>query len=58
MMAPPNMLAVALNYAARGWNIFPLKPQAKNPAFLGGFYTATTNPETSSAGSVEATPTT
>src|SRR3974390_627318 len=45
-MSEPNMLSAALRYAARGWQVFPLKPQTKEPATWHGFYNATTNPET------------
>jgi hypothetical protein len=40
------MLPAALDYASRGWQIFPLKPRAKEPATRRGFYDATTNPAT------------
>jgi bifunctional DNA primase/polymerase-like protein len=33
-----------LGYAARGWQVLPLKPQAKEPATWRGFYDATSNP--------------
>ena len=36
----------ALDYARRGWLIFPCIPNDKPPAFKGGFYSATTNPAT------------
>jgi Bifunctional DNA primase/polymerase, N-terminal len=38
-----NTLTDALSYAARGWQVFPLKPQAKEPATWRGFYDATSN---------------
>jgi putative DNA primase/helicase len=39
-------LAAVLDYAARGWHVFPLKPKTKEPATRRGFYDATTNPAT------------
>ena len=45
-MTHPVMLKVALDYAARGWQVFPLNPQSKEPATRRGFYDATTNPAT------------
>ena len=39
-------LSNVLNYAARGWQVFPLKPQLKEPATARGFYDATNNPAT------------
>ena len=39
-------LDVALDYAARGWQVFPLRPSSKEPATKRGFYAATTNPAT------------
>jgi Bifunctional DNA primase/polymerase, N-terminal len=39
-------LAAALEYAARGWHVFPCRPRSKAPAIENGFYRATTNPET------------
>ena len=41
-----SALADVLDYAARGWQVFPLKPQSKEPATRRGFYDATTNPAT------------
>jgi hypothetical protein len=41
-----SMIAHALDYAARGWQVFPLKQRTKLPATGRGFYDATTNPET------------
>ena len=43
-MAP--LLSDVLRYAARGWQVFPLKPNAKEPATWRGFYDATANPAT------------
>src|SRR5262245_43927396 len=40
------VLQAALNYAARGWQAFPLKPRSKEPATKRGLHDATTNPET------------
>jgi putative DNA primase/helicase len=39
-------LATALDYAARGWAVFPCLPRAKEPATRRGFKDATTNPAT------------
>jgi Bifunctional DNA primase/polymerase, N-terminal len=39
-------LNAALDYAARDWQVFPLRPKAKEPATRRGFYDATTNPAT------------
>jgi hypothetical protein len=36
----------ALDYAARGWAVFPCLPQSKEPATRRGFKDATTNPAT------------
>lgn len=41
-----EVLKAALDYAAHGWQVFPIKPQAKEPATRRGFYDATTNPAT------------
>jgi putative DNA primase/helicase len=40
------MLNAALEYAARGWQVFPLRPRAKEPATWNGFYSGTSNPAT------------
>jgi hypothetical protein len=41
-----NQLDTALRYASSGWQVFPLKAKAKEPATRRGFYDATTNPAT------------
>jgi Bifunctional DNA primase/polymerase, N-terminal len=38
--------AVVLDYAARGYAVFPCLPESKVPAFPGGFKNGTTNPAT------------
>ena len=38
-----EILNAALNYAKRGWPVFPLRPSQKTPMVLGGFHKATTN---------------
>ena len=49
-LAPPDpgapMLELALDYARRGWPVFPCKPTNKAPFFAGGFHAATTDEET------------
>jgi hypothetical protein len=40
------LLTAALEYAQRGWHVFPCRPGSKDPAIARGFYSATTNPET------------
>jgi hypothetical protein len=45
-MSSPDTLTVVLDYAARDWPVFPIKPQSKEPATKRGFYDATTNPAT------------
>lgn len=44
MNATEPMLAAALEYAERGWSVFPLAPGGKRPATANGFYDATTDP--------------
>jgi Bifunctional DNA primase/polymerase, N-terminal len=39
-------LAIALDYAAKGWLVFPCRPGSKTPATRRGFKDATTNPAT------------
>jgi bifunctional DNA primase/polymerase-like protein len=46
MTAPTTILTEVRAYAARGWQVFPLKPRSKEPATWRGFYDATTNPAT------------
>lgn len=41
-----DLLAAALDYAARGLPVFPCLPRGKTPAVRRGFYAATTNPAT------------
>jgi Bifunctional DNA primase/polymerase, N-terminal len=41
-----EFLETALRYAAQGFAVFPCKYCTKQPALPGGFYAATTNPET------------
>lgn len=41
-----ELLAAALEYAAIGWHVFPLKPRGKSPAFKGWQAAATTDPAT------------
>jgi hypothetical protein len=41
-----ELLAAALNYAARGLPVFPVVPRGKTPAVARGFHAATTNPAT------------
>ena len=40
------LLQAALDYAARGFMVFPLWPRSKEPACKHGFKNATTNPAT------------
>lgn len=39
-----TLLEAALDYAARGWRVFPLKPRGKTPLVKGGFKVATVAP--------------
>jgi hypothetical protein len=39
-----DMLKAALEYAERGWAVFPLLPRGKTPLVGGGFKSATTDP--------------
>ena len=39
------MVEYALDYARRGWPVFPCKPTNKAPFFTGGFHAATTDEE-------------
>ena len=41
-----DLLAAALDYAARGLPVFPCVPRGKTPAVARGFHAATTNPAT------------
>ncbi|MCP3464477.1 bifunctional DNA primase/polymerase [Bradyrhizobium sp. CCGUVB23] len=41
-----DLLAAALDYAARRLPVFPIVPRGKTPAVARGFYAATTNPAT------------
>ena len=41
-----NILDAALDYARRGWPVFPCKPTNKAPFIKGGFHAATTDEET------------
>ena len=41
-----DLLAAALDYAARGLPVFPCMPRGKTPAVARGFHSATTNPAT------------
>jgi hypothetical protein len=43
---PAHVLCAALDYAARGFSVFPCVFRTKRPAFKGGFKSATTNPAT------------
>ena len=43
-MTAPDTLTAVLDYAALGWQVFPLKPQSKEPATRRGFYDATDKP--------------
>jgi hypothetical protein len=43
---PARVLRAALDYAARGFSVFPCVYRTKRPAIPGGFHSATTNPAT------------
>jgi hypothetical protein len=43
---PQDNLTVALDYASRGFQVFPLKPRGKEPATRRGLYEATSNTAT------------
>lgn len=43
--APSDVLAVALDLAARGWPVFPCVPGAKRPLTRHGLHDATTDPD-------------
>jgi hypothetical protein len=40
------MIGIVLDYAARGFQCFPVRPAAKEPATRNGFKDATANPAT------------
>ena len=40
-----SLPAAALDYAAAGWLVFPLRPGAKRPATENGFHNASTEPD-------------
>ena len=40
------MVEFALDYARRGWPVFPCRPTNKTPYIKGGHNSATTDPET------------
>ena len=44
--AEQDLLGAALDYAARGWLVFPCRPAAKEPACARGFKNAASNPAT------------
>ncbi len=46
LLSDVPMLEFALDYARRGWPVFPCKPTNKAPFFAGGFHVATTDEET------------
>lgn len=44
MIETNPLLRAALDYAAGGWAIFPLRPRDKRPITANGFKAATTDP--------------
>jgi hypothetical protein len=46
VQAPSGMLDAALQYAGRGWQVFPCNPKNKQPLTKHGFKDATTDPAT------------
>ena len=42
----PPLINAALEYARRGFHVFPVRPGGKDPLVRGGFKSATTDPET------------
>jgi len=40
-----NFLEAALQYAEKGWRVFPCRVQSKTPQIMGGFHKATTDKE-------------
>ena len=39
------LMEFALDYARRGWHVFPCKPSDKAPYIAGGLNSATTDPD-------------
>lgn len=44
MTVANSLQAAALDYASRGWRVFPVKPRGKTPLVKGGFKAATVAP--------------